>query len=132
MAHGFTADADARLQRDEALGQETERPALLAVWRRGAGEGDEVGFLLPVEFAAASGWTLALEGGVEAIEHEGLAHALDGGKADLEGLTDGVVRPGRAGGCAISFEQDARMGLGACWRGASGDERFQVRAFFLG
>ncbi len=63
-----------------------------------------MGFLLPVEFAQAGGRTLAVEGRVEAIEHEGLADALDRGQADLQRLADGVVWPSGTGRRAIGFE----------------------------
>ncbi len=52
-----------------------------------------MGFLRAIKFPRAWGRALALERGVEARQHQGLADPLDGGKADLKRLADGVVRP---------------------------------------
>jgi hypothetical protein len=80
---------------------------------------------MTIEFAVAGSRGLAMEGRLEAIEHKGLANALDGGQADVEGVRDGVVRPGRSLRAAIGLEQDAGVSLGAGGSFAGGNEGVQ-------
>src|SRR4051812_20261361 len=51
LAHRLVRERVHVLQLDHALGQQAQRPARPAVGRPGAGQGEETGFLLPVQLA---------------------------------------------------------------------------------
>src|SRR5262249_6082327 len=53
---------------------------------------------------------LAPQGVGEALLDEALADAGDGGEANVEGLGDALVSPGRAAVGLVGLEQDAGMG----------------------
>ena len=72
-----------------------------------------MGFLMTIKFALTGSRELAMERGVKAFEDQGLPDALDGRQADLKGLADSKVGPGRTLRAAIGLEQDASMSLGA-------------------
>ncbi len=51
LAHGFITDLFHIAQGDEFLCQEPQRPASLALWLGSTGQGHQVRFHLPIEFA---------------------------------------------------------------------------------
>src|SRR3712207_1139615 len=89
-------------------------------------------FLRAIESALAlDGGRLAVERGVKAVLDQTLAHAPNGRKADIQRVGDRIVRPGRAGGALVSFEEDAGVGQRAGRRGARSDEVVEVGAFVV-
>src|SRR5512147_2338442 len=66
---------------------------------------------------------------VEALLDEALAHSLDGGHANLQGVGDLVVRPGGASLGGVGLEQDTGMGQLPGGGLTGGDQVVQVLAF---
>jgi len=70
-----------------------------------------MGFVFPVESVRAfTGSRAASHSGIQPVFDIGSTHALDSCHADIEGITDGFVRPTWFTYCLIGFEQNTRMG----------------------
>lgn len=120
-------------QLDHPVGQQPQAPAVSAFRRLAAGQGDEVRLLVAVQFALPGqqrGW--AVERGVEALFHEALAHPVEGGEADLEGVGEGVIAPASSAFPLVGFEQQASGREGARRGLASGEEFWKVGALLIG
>ena len=128
---GGGVDGIDRLQLDELVGQQLHGPASLALRRRGAGDGDQAGLLGAVELAVLpAGGRAALDGLVQALLHELLADAGDGGGAGLQRLCDPVVGPGV--GIGVGLEQDAGAGDQRGLALAGGGQALQLLALLGG
>src|SRR5271166_6875296 len=87
------------------------RPTRASLGRFGARQGDQLGFLLAVE-NTLHGWRLALfavQNRLEALLYQLLAHAVDHGRAGVQGRDDLVVAPSWPCLRDIGLQQDARL-----------------------
>src|SRR4051812_44556363 len=83
-----------------------------------------------IEFAGAPARrAAAMQSGIQARFHEGLADAMDGLTADIKGCLNRVVGPRGTVGPLIGFEQDLGMGARAAWGGPSLDQFAEFGAF---
>jgi hypothetical protein len=97
LADRLVGDGGDHLQLHQFVRQQPQRPARAAVRRGGAGERDEAGFRGPVQQRRpGGGLLLASERGFEAVLDEPSAEAFDGGGADVKGVSDLLILPGRA------------------------------------
>jgi hypothetical protein len=124
---------DLPLQRDEAVGEQAQRPAGRAGRRRAAGDAHQVRFLAPVQLARAPrARRSALDGRAEARVPICAPDADNRRRADVEGGAHLVVRPARARGGGIGFEQDTGVRERAGGRRPHGDEAPQRLAVGVG
>lgn len=114
---------------DQSIRQEPECPAASTRWRASAGQGDEVGLLVAIEQPRTARYGTANEDAIETPFDERATDPMDCNRSEVQSGADLLVRPRRAKGTAIRFEQDARPGQLARRRLAFGDERFQLAAF---
>src|SRR5437763_6370545 len=110
---GLVAGGVHHLQLDEPVGQHLQRPAGLPGRGRGAGDGDQPGLLVAVEFAVLpAGRLLPVEGQVQPTVGELLADPGHRPGAAVEGLGDRRVVPPRGAPGNIRLEQDAGVDQG--------------------
>jgi hypothetical protein len=114
---------------DQSIRQEPECPTAPTRWRASAGQGDEVGLLVAIEQPRTARYGTANEDAIETPFDERATDPMDCNRSEVQSGADLLVRPRRAKGTAIRFEQDARPGQLARRRLAFGDERFQLAAF---
>jgi hypothetical protein len=114
---------------DQSIRQESECPAAPTRWRASAGQGDEVGLLVAIEQPRTARYGTANEDAIETPFDERATDPMDGNRSEVQSGADLLVRPRRAKGTAIRFEQDARPGQLASRRLAFSEERFQLAAF---
>jgi hypothetical protein len=111
LAHRLVRECVDVLQLDHALGQQAQRPAPLAPGRPGAGQGEEMGFLLPVQLAPVEPWGRpGQQRRRQPLLHEPLAHPLDRAHAHPHRRRDRRIDPPRAAFRLVGLEQDARVG----------------------
>jgi hypothetical protein len=129
--HGLVGDRGDDLQLDQPVGEHLHGPLLAAFGRGGAGQGDEPGLGPAVERPLSTGPVLGLadQGGLQALLDEPLADPSDGIGADLEGLGDPDIGPGRAALGGVRLEQDAGVGQFLGGGLAVGDQALQELTF---
>ena len=95
---------------------------------------DQAGLGSPVELPRPAGaiLLLAAQGGFQALLHEALADADDGGGADVQGVGDPLVGPGGAAVGGVGLEQDAGVGELPGSGLAGGDQLGQLLALLGG
>jgi len=119
--HRLGADVLGVLQFDHLVGQQADGPPSASEGRLATGQGDQVGLLLAIEFPAAMPRLgAARENGLQTLFDEGLADAIDGHQADIEGRADLLIGPGRAVG--VRLEQDPGTADLPCRRLALADQ----------
>jgi hypothetical protein len=118
--HRLGADVLGVLQFDHLVGQQADGPPFAPEGWLATGQGDQVGFLLAIEFPVAMPRLgAARKDGRQPLFDEGLADTIDGHEADVEGRVDLLIRPGGAVG--IRLEQDPRAADLPCRRLALAD-----------
>jgi hypothetical protein len=106
LPHGLGADAVGVFHLHHLLGEQANGPTPSSGGRLATGQGDEVGLLFAIEFAAAMPRLgTAREDRLQALFNEGLADAIDGSQADRKGSTDLLIGPGRTS-AGICLEQN--------------------------
>jgi hypothetical protein len=119
-------------QLHHALGQQAQRPALLAGGRRTTSQGDQVRFPRPVQLEHAR--APRGPGGErrrDTLRHAELAHPAHRALADVEGRADLLVLPAWAARAHVRFEQDAGVRELACGSFARTRQILQHRALLI-
>jgi hypothetical protein len=108
LPHRLVRERVHTLQLDHPPCQQAQAPPTVAVRRRRAGQGDQVGLLLAVQLPAVGPPAAAVraERRRQALLDEPPAQTLHGGEADVEGLDDPLVRPARPSLGLVRLEQD--------------------------
>ncbi len=88
---GLIRDGLDHLDRHQPVGQQLHGPALPPLRRATAGQSDEESFLLPIEFALAPGPRAFASCRVQTFFDTAFANPLDGGNADMERRSNGLV-----------------------------------------
>lgn len=92
-------------------GQEPQRPSRLPLGRRGAGQGNQMRFLLAVESGGIDplATTIGAQRRHQALLDKAPPQALHGGKTNLQRLGNALVRPARPRLGLVRLEQDLRV-----------------------
>ncbi len=112
LPHRFGTDALHYLAFNQPVRQQFKCPTYPALWRFGAGQGNQVGFPLTVQFLlTAVQPLLAPQICLNTFFYAAAAHPFHGGSAYLEGPANLLVFHGPAPAALIAQQQDASVSL---------------------
>src|SRR4051812_15948097 len=97
-------------QLDEPPCQQSQAPACEARWGLATGQGNQMGLLLAIELALVTPLAgAAAQRGLEAFLDETLTETVDRDQADIQGVADLLIGPGRPIRGSIGLQQDTSV-----------------------